>query len=226
MCGRYSITTAPEAMRRLFRFANPTPNLQPRYNAAPSQELPVVRLDKDGNRELAMLRWGLLPAWADDPKIAYSMINARAETVPQKPAFRTAFRKRRCLVPADGFYEWQALADGKQPWRITMEDGGPFAMAGLWERWEKGDGVTGPGPAVESFTIIVTEANQSLKPIHDRMPVILDPSTYDMWLESKDTTIPLALLQSPVSVRVTAYRVSKRVNAPKNDDAAVIEPAE
>ncbi len=205
-------------MRRLFRFKNATPNLRSNYNAAPTQLLPVIRIGADGDRELATLRWGLIPMWAKDPKIAYSTINARAETVAEKPAFRTAFKKRRCLVPADGFYEWQATGDGKQPYRITMKDGEPFAMAGLWERWDKGE------EPLESFTIIVTSGNSLIKPIHDRMPVILDPDTWDHWLTAADTAIPMALLQSYPAKKMAAYKISTRVNSPKNNDAEVIEP--
>jgi putative SOS response-associated peptidase YedK len=218
MCGRYSITTAPEAMRRLFKFTNDTPNLRPNYNAAPTQILPVVRLNEAGERELVTLKWGLVPFWAKDAKIAYSTINARAETVAEKPAFRAAFKKRRCLVPAGGFYEWQATGDHKQPYRITMKDGETFAMAGLWERWDKGE-----EPMV-SFTIIVTNGNSLLKPIHDRMPVILPAETWDHWLTATDTSIPLALLQSYPANKMRAYKVSTRVNSPRNNDAEVLLP--
>jgi putative SOS response-associated peptidase YedK len=218
MCGRYSITTNPEAMRRLFQFLNATPNVRPRYNAAPTDELPVVRLDKEGNRELAMLRWGLIPSWAEDPKIGYSTINARAETVATKPAFREAFRKRRCLVPADGFYEWENTRDGKQPYRITLKDGEPFAMAGLWEWWRRGE------QRIESFTIIVTTANELSRRIHDRMPVILHPHTWDAWLTAKDAETPTVLLQPYPASQMTIYPVSKRVGNVKNDDPELILP--
>lgn len=190
---------------------------EPRYNAAPTQRMPVVRVF-DGKRELVLLRWGLIPSWAKDPKIGNSLINARGETVHEKPAFRSAFKARRCLVPADGFYEWRKLSGGsKQPYRITMADSSPFAFAGLWERWDKGD------EPLETFTIITTTANVLVAPIHDRMPVILDPADYDAWLESQDTTIPMALLQPYPAKRMSAYPVSTRVNSPRNDDAAVIE---
>jgi putative SOS response-associated peptidase YedK len=219
MCGRYSITTNPEAMRRLFAFLNATPNIRPRYNAAPTDELPVVRLDREGNRELAMLRWGLIPLWAEDPKIGYSTINARSETVATKPAFREAFRKRRCLVPTDGFYEWAKVGSEKQPYRITMKDGEPFAMAGLWEWWRRGE------QRIESFTIIVTAANELSRPIHDRMPVILHPDTWEAWLTTKDAETASALLQPYPASRMTMYPVSKRVGNVKNDDPELIGPA-
>ncbi len=216
MCGRYSITTNPEAMRRLFRFLNPVPDLPPRYNAAPTQLLPVVRRGRGGARELVMLRWGLVPSWAKEPDIGYRMINAKAETVAEKPAYRTAFMRRRCLVPADGFYEWQQHSKQKQPYRITLKDGALFALAGLWERWQRG------GEPLETFTVIVTEANELIGPIHDRMPVIIGPADHDAWLEAADTTIPMALLQPYPAGEMRAYPVSRRVNAAKNDDPEVI----
>src|SRR5262249_7418257 len=149
MCGRYSITTAPEAMRRLFRFENAALELPPRYNAAPTDKLPVVRLDRQGNRELAVLRWGLIPFWAKNEKVGFRSINARAETVATAPAFREALPRRRCLVPATGFYEWKKLPGGaKQPYNIGMRNGSPFAMAGLWEGRTKG------AQPIESFTIL------------------------------------------------------------------------
>jgi putative SOS response-associated peptidase YedK len=201
------ITTTPGA----------PPGWKPRYNAAPTQRMPVVRI-VDDKRELALLRWGLIPSWAKDPKIGNSLINARGETVAEKPAFRSAFKARRCLVLVDGFYEWRKLpGGGKQPYRITMADGSPFAFAGLWERWDKGD------EPLETFTIITTTANELVVPIHDRMPVILDPADYDAWLESPDTAIPMALIQPYPARRMSAYPVSTRVNSPRNDDAAVIE---
>jgi putative SOS response-associated peptidase YedK len=223
MCGRFTAKLTWEQIHGLYRITSPDPrqaelDLKPRYNIAPTQMVPVVRLDANSNRELAMLRWGLIPSWAKDDKIAYSTINARAETVHEKPAFRAAFRKRRCLVPADGFYEWQATAGDKQPWLFTMKDGAPFAMAGLWERWEKGS------EPIETFTIIVTQANAFVRQFHDRMPVILHPDTWDAWLVSPDTTLPMAMLEPFRGDKMTAYRVSKRVNSPKNDDANLIAP--
>lgn len=218
MCGRYSLTTPPEAMRRAFKFGGNLPNLPPRYNIAPSQDAPIVRVDANGARQLAMLRWGLVPSWSKDPITTYSTINARAETVATKPAYRAAFKSRRCLVPADGFYEWQKVGPRKQPHRITLKDDSLFAFAGLWEHWEKGS------EAIESFTIIVTEANDLLLPIHDRMPVILDPSDYDSWLEPKTpATAAQTLLRPFPSERMRTYPVSTRVNSPRNDDASVME---
>lgn len=224
MCGRYSITSPPEAMRRLFGYEE-NPNLQPRYNVAPTQVAPVVRLNAHGLRELALLRWGLIPSWAKDAKISASLINARAETVAEKPSFRAAFKKRRCLVPADGYYEWRAEGKLKQPYRIALAGGGQgggglFAMAGLWESWRPGT-----AEALETFTILTTAANEHLAELHDRMPVILDAADYDAWLGARDPHIAVALLRPYPAERMTYYAVSRRVNSPKFDDADCIAPA-
>jgi putative SOS response-associated peptidase YedK len=154
MCGRYSLTTAPEAMRTLFAFEN-LPNLAPRYNIAPTQLAPVVRT-RNGARELILMRWGLVPSWAKEVAIGARMINARADTIAEKPAFRDAFRERRCLVPADGFYEWRAENGRKQPFRVGLKGGRPFAFAGLWERWTAPEAARGlvKGEAIETFTIV------------------------------------------------------------------------
>ncbi len=220
MCGRFTnLLTWAElvALYGLTAVTQMPAEWRPRYNAAPTQLLPVVRLDAAGRRELALLRWGLVPSWAKDPAIGNKLINARAETVAEKPSFRAAFKARRCLVPCDGFYEWKRSGGAKQPYRITMADGSPFAVAGLWERWTKG------GEPLESFTIITTAANELMASIHDRMPVIIDPATYDAWLESRDTAIPMALLEPYPARRMSAYPVSTRVNSPRNDEPAVIE---
>lgn len=218
MCGRYSQTKPHEAVRQFFKTRGPLLNLAARYNIAPTQDAPVVRINADGDRELAMLRWGLIPAWSKEPKTSYSTINARAETVATKPTYRAAFKSRRCLVPADGFYEWQKIGSRKQPYRITMKGDGLFAFAGLWEHWEKGS------DAIESFTIIVTEANELMKPIHDRMPVILDAADYDEWLDAKTgTDTAQTLLRPSPAEDMRAYPISTRVNSPRNDDPAVIE---
>jgi putative SOS response-associated peptidase YedK len=218
MCGRYSIGADREALRRRFAFVSLAGDVRPRYNAAPTQDLPIVRLNKNGERELALLRWGLIPSWASDPDIGRSNINAQAETVHRMPAFRTSFRRRRCLVPADGFYKWRVSSDGKQPYRFAMKDGAPFAMAGLWERWDRG------GETIESFAIIVGVANDSVRPIHDRMPAILDPSTWSEWLETEGTTIPMALLQFHPTAEMAVHPVSRRVDDRNNDDLDVTVP--
>jgi putative SOS response-associated peptidase YedK len=219
MCGRYSITTAPEAMRRLFQFTNTVPDLPVRYNAAPTDKLPIVRLDREGNRELAVLRWGLIPFWAKDEKVGFKSINARAETVATAPAFREAFPRRRCLVPATGFYEWKKLpSGGKQPYNIGMRDGEPFGMAGLWERWKKGE------EPIETFTIITGAPNSLAAELHDRMPVILEPDHWDAWLTSKDASVPLGMLQPFPAQLMRAYPVSPKVGNVKNDTPDLIEP--
>jgi putative SOS response-associated peptidase YedK len=218
MCGRYSLTTPVDALRDLFGF-DARPNLAPRYNIAPTQEVAVVRLASEaGGRQLAMLRWGLIPSWAKDPSIGSRMINARAETVAEKPAFRTAFRRRRCLVLADGSYEWKTSGDGpKQPWRITCADAAAFAFAGLWEHWDSPDGET-----LESCTIVTTEAAPAISHIHPRMPVILAPGERESWL-SGDPADAGGLLH-PYDGTLEAYPVSRRVNNVRNDDDALIEP--
>jgi len=215
MCGRYSITTPPEALRRLFQFVN-LPNLQPRWNVAPTQQAPVVRATAAG-RELSLLRWGLIPAWAKDPSIGARCINARADTVADKPAFRSAFRTRRCLVPVDGFFEWRAENRVRQPYCIVLKSGEPFAFAGLWERW------TGPTETIESFSIITTEANETLKPLHERMPVILPPEAYAPWLDGSVEEV-IGLLRPLPAALVAYHPVDQRVNAVKNDDPACITP--
>jgi putative SOS response-associated peptidase YedK len=216
MCGRYSIVGDPADLAGLFRVEVGTTDLRPRYNAAPGQKLPVVRLDKDGKCELAMLRWGLIPAWADSPAVGHANINAQVETFHRLPAFRAAFRRRRCLVPADGFYKWQVTADGRRPFRFTLRDGGPFAMAGLWERWDRGD------ESVESFAIIVAVASELVRPFHDRMPVIIPPSSHDEWLRSEGPTIPMALLHFARLPDMVAFPVSRRLNSPEHEGADLI----
>jgi len=222
MCGRYSLTSPTEAVRRMFDFPE-QPNLAVRVNIAPSQDVAAVRLGADGAsaRHFAWLRWGLIPSWAKEPGIGNRMINARAETIAEKPAFRAAFRRRRCLIPADGFYEWKTERGRKQPYRIALEGGAPFAFAGLWERWE-GSGEAG---AVESCTIVTTEANARLKAIHHRMPVILAPGAYEAWLDPATPGAEAqALLRPAPSEWFTAYRVSPKINSPANDDPALIAP--
>lgn len=219
MCGRFYLDVPKEKLKGHFHYEN-APNLQPRFNIAPSQDIAAVR-DTDSGRELVLLHWGLIPHWAKEEKTGYRMINARAETVEQKPAFRSAFRRQRCLIPASGFYEWQAGPAGKQPYAIGREDGGVFAMAGLWEHWENPE-----GRVIESCTIIVTSANAALKTIHDRMPVILQEADYDTWLDrdiQDPAEIKPLLRQYPASL-MKAYAVSRRVNSPQNDDAQCIAP--
>ncbi len=220
MCGRFSLTSPPDAMRRAFEITGALPNFPRRYNIAPTQSAPVVRPTSGvPGREIALLRWGLVPSWSKGPDHRYSMINARSETVRSKPAYRDAFLHRRCLVPADGFYEWRRQPDGKQPYRIALTNDVPFAFAGLWERWQ-GEG----GDGIVSFTIIVTQANDTIRPIHDRMPVILPPDRHDLWLEGGPAAADEAeaLLKPFHSPSVYAYPVSTFVNNPKNDDERCI----
>lgn len=218
MCGRYTITTPVEALRELFGFEGPGVNLRPRWNVAPTQEAPVVRLGSDGRRELAMFRWGLVPFWAKNPSIGSRMINARAETVADKPAFRQAFRARRCLVPADGFYEWAKGAGGrKQPYLFRTGNGAPFALADLWERWQSGDAAP-----LHTFTIIVTAANRMMAQYHDRMPVVLAPENYAAWLDPDTDARPL--LAAPPADLFVATPVGTHVNNPHNDDPRCVEP--
>jgi putative SOS response-associated peptidase YedK len=217
MCGRYMLTTPVDALRQLFLFTE-RPNLAPRYNIAPTQEVPVVRRTRDGTaRELIMVRWGLVPYWADDPKIGNRLINARRESVARTPAFRDAYHSRRCLVPADGFFEWQKTGKARQPLLVRRKDRAPFAFAGLWERCPL------PGGAVlRSCTIITCPANALVAPVHDRMPVILAPESFDRWLDP-EVGGPELLEPCPAEWLETVP-VSPRVNSPENDDAECITP--
>ncbi len=221
MCGRYTLKTPAGDLAERFGVVGDVPSLEPRYNVAPTQEVAAVLADS-GGRRLEMLRWGLIPSWAKDPEMGNRMINARAETAPEKPSFRKAFRERRCLIPADGFYEWQKTNNGKQPFYIRMRDGSPFAFAGLWESWQDAD-----GPTVRSCAIITTRANELVGEVHDRMPVILDPEDHDLWLDPDfDETDPLASLLKPYPAdAMEAYPVSRFVNSPRNDDERCIERA-
>jgi putative SOS response-associated peptidase YedK len=218
MCGRYTIISSPEAIRALFRYLE-QPNFPPRYNVAPSQPIPIVRL-VEGKRHFALVRWGLLPSWVKDPKSFTLLINARGETAAEKPAFRAAMKRRRCLIPADGFYEWKALGTRKQPYFIRAKSGAPFAFAGLWETW------TGPnGEEVETAAIVTTNANRTLSPIHDRMPVILAPDAFDLWLDCAkvDATTAAAVIAPAPENLLEAYPVSTDVNRVANDNPKLVE---
>lgn len=220
MCGRFSLTLPVEAIGRLFAVdVENAPALGARYNIAPSQRIAAVRRrEGSSERELAFLHWGFVPAWARDPGSMRQPINARGESVEGKPMFREAFRKRRCLIPADGFYEWKNTAGGKQPWRIERADGAPFAFAGLWDRWRGRD-----GRVIESCAIITTDANETMRPIHDRMPVILDIGRFGPWLEA--SPVAASDLIEPWRGELAAYPVSRRLNDPHHDDSGLIEPA-
>jgi putative SOS response-associated peptidase YedK len=218
-------------MRALFGFEN-LPNLPARYNIAPTQQVAVVRMAHDtgeagGARDLAMMRWGLIPHWARDATMAAKMINARAETLTEKPSFRDAVKSRRCLVPADGFYEWRMEDGRKQPFRIGMKGGTPFAFAGLWERWTAtvaGAGLD-KGDVVETVTIVTIQANDKLRPIHERMPVILPPNAFDVWLDTaNDVTAVRSCLKPYPTAPMAFYRVTQAVNNVRNDDPSCTEP--
>jgi putative SOS response-associated peptidase YedK len=221
MCGRYVVKTPVLELATMFDLMD-VPALTPRFNVAPTQMVPVVRLKPETKkRELVMLKWGLIPAWAKDAAIANQMIMARADTVADKPAFRDAFRRRRCLMVADGFYEWQKTNGKKQPYFIGLKDQSPFAFAGLWERWKNPE-----GDAVESCALITTDANHVVKPIHDRMPVILQRQDYETWLdlEIQDTMALQKFLQPYPVEAMMAYPVSSFVNDPRNEASRCLDP--
>jgi len=223
MCGRYAFYLPHEAMVRLFGLEDDAPLVEARYNVAPSNFVPAIRNDKAGVRKLSLLHWGLVPSWARDRKIGYRMINARSETVPEKPSFRNAFRRRRCLVPASGFYEWKKEGDRKIPYFISMKDTEGFAFAGLWERWREHD----DAEPLDSLTICTTAANDFMKPLHERMPVILKPGDYDAWLDRNNSgdEVTYALLKPWSRENLRAWPVSTVVNSPRNEGADLIEPA-
>ena len=226
MCGRYVIFSTPEAIRALFRYGE-QPNFPPRYNIAPTQPVPIVRL-VDGKRSFALMRWGLLPSWVEEPKTFTLLINARGETVLDKPAFRNAMRRRRCLIPADGFYEWQAVASGgaKQPYfvRAKRDEFGaapPLAFAGLWETW------TGPnGEELDTAVIVTTDANRTLAAIHPRMPAFIAPADFDRWLDCDAVPAEEAatLIKPADDALLEAYPISAAVNRVANDSEALIAP--
>lgn len=218
MCGRFSLSTTAASIQEHFSLPN-IPVLTPRYNIAPSQNVAVVRQSPETKqRELVKMRWGLIPPWAKDMKIGYSLINARAETVDEKPSFRPAFQKRRCLIVADGFYEWSHEQKKKQPFYIRMNDASLFGFAGLWETWSDPG-----GSIIESCTILTTAANELISKIHDRMPVIMLQKNYDLWLSpDAKPSETRKLLQSIASAELTSYPISALVNNPKNDDPACI----
>jgi putative SOS response-associated peptidase YedK len=219
MCGRFALYTDPIALAKQFQAEN-VPELQPNYNVAPSQAIPIIR-NEQGHRLFAMARWGLIPSWAKDIKIGYNTINARADTVAEKPSFRSAFQRRRCLIPADGYFEWQEIPDSKikQPWYISLKNQEPMALAGLWEHWQGSD-----GSEIESCTIIVTAGNELMQPIHDRMPVILSTETWDTWLDAANTNkqgLQTLLNQYPAD-EMTAWPVGTVVNSPRHNGEVCI----
>ena len=220
MCGRYTLSAPADLLHDLFELETGV-EVSPRFNIAPSQEAAAVRVDSsDGSRRLDHFRWGLVPFWAKDAGIGNRMINARAETVMDKPAYRSSFRRKRCLVIATGFYEWQQTGGPKQPFFFQMIGGQPFAMAGLWDRWEKGD------EPLETFTIITTHPNEVVEPVHKRMPVILQPADYAAWLDpEQDDKASLSSLLGPFpAALMEGYPVSTYVNNPANEGPRCSEP--
>lgn len=221
MCGRFAQYADPDLYAEHFALGRVCATT-PHYNLAPTQEVLAVRQGSDGIREMIPLRWGLVPAWSKGPDPRYSMINARAETIASKPAYRSAFRQRRCLIPSEGFYEWRTTPSGKQPYLIRRGDSPlapTFAMAGLWETWQ---GPTGPLP---TCTIIVTDANPEIAVVHDRMPAVIEPPDYAAWLDPSSTDLgTLTKLLRPAAGHWTLCSVSRRVNSPHNDDSELIQP--
>ena len=230
MCGRFLISDPEQGMIALFGYNGPPLDMVARYNVAPTQSVPVVRLNELGGRGIAKLRWGLIPSWAKDAKIGAQMINARAETVTEKPAFRAAFKSRRCLIPADGFYEWKAEGKIKQPYRVVLGDPAqprPFAFAGLWERW-RDPAAAKDTPPLETFTIITVDAAPAIAHIHHRMPVMLTRrEDLEAWLDAtRSAEAALALLKPYAAADIAAGAVSLKVNNARYDGPDCVTPAE
>ncbi|MCA9077100.1 MAG: SOS response-associated peptidase [Planctomycetaceae bacterium] len=220
MCGRYTLRARLNQLLQLYR-VNSSLNWEPRYNIAPSQQVMAIRNQPDGrNREAVLLRWGLIPPWADDPRIGYKMINARAETIAEKPSFKHALKRRRCLIITDGYYEWRKEGTTKQPYFIHMSDESLFVFAGLWEHWKKED------PPIDSCTIITTSPNELMAPLHNRMPVILPPDSAETWLDPdiEGPELLTTLLQPYPEDTLEAYPVSTLVNSPKHESSDCVEP--
>jgi putative SOS response-associated peptidase YedK len=220
MCGRFTLTATPEALNKLFPLFEGL-DLQPQYNIAPSQNVLAIRM-KHGTAEAEAVRlhWGLIPSWADDANIGYKLINARLETARDKPSFRAAFKQRHCLILADGFYEWQKIGKAKQPYHIRLRDGSPFALAGLWEKWER------EGKSIESCTILTTDANATVREVHNRMPVIVDPKHFRDWLtapaDGKSAGFDYLGPYPPEAL--TAVAVNPVVNNPRANGPQCLEP--
>ena len=219
MCSRYNLTSPHEAVRSYFNYRNAEP-FPPRYNIAPTQPVAIVRLDHAGERELRLVRWGLIPPWVKDPRQFTTLINARAETVAEKPSFRGAMRHKRCLVPADGFYEWVGPAGAKRPHLIRPRSGGPIAFAGLAEQWLGAD-----GSELETMAIITVAANATVAPIHDRMPAILAPDAFAAWLDCRGVSAgeACALLGPAPDDLLEAFEVTRKLSNPRNEGPEVQE---
>jgi putative SOS response-associated peptidase YedK len=216
VCGRFAFYSPAEAAAELFGVVAAKP-VEARYNIAPTQYVAAVR-DRGEDREMVMLRWGLVPSWAKDPAIGNRMINARAETVADKPAYRSAYRHRRCVVLADGFYEWRKEGEAKTPYFISLASGGPFGLAGLWENWTDRES----GDSLQSATIITTEANDFMRPLHHRMPMVVEPARADAWLAGAEDMLESATIECP---GLQAWPVERRVNNARNEGPSLIEPA-
>jgi putative SOS response-associated peptidase YedK len=221
MCSRYSLTSPPEAVRSYFRYDNPAV-FPPRYNIAPSQPVAIVRNTPSGGRELALVRWGLIPSWVKDPRELKMLITARSETAAEKPSFRGGMRHRRCLVPTDGFYEWTGPAGARRPHLIRPRGGGPMALAGIYEHWMGAD-----GSEMESLAILTVAANLTMSVLHDRMPAILAPEDFDLWLDCRPGTVEgiADLLVPAPDGLLEIVEVSSKLNNPRNDGPEVQEPA-
>jgi len=217
VCGRFALFASPELLAEYFALAQ-APTLAPHYNLTPGQDVAAVRIDRSGARRLHALRWGLVPFWAKDTKIGRRLVNARLDSLAEKPAFREALTRRRCLIAASGFYEWARLAGGeKQPYFVRASGDPVLAFAGLWERWR------GTDPPLETCVIVTTAANEALAPIHDRMPVMLTRAAQDIWLDPASTVATIAELAAH-GPDVEAWAVGTAVNDPRNDDERVIVP--
>lgn len=220
MCGRFALFASPEEIAGFFGLPAPPDPYAPRYNIAPTQPITAVRLTSAGERELTFFQWGLVPSWAKDPAIGSRMINARSETVAEKPSFRAAFKRRRCLIPASGFYEWQKQNGRKQPHFIHPTGASLFALAGLWEQWRDGEGST-----LQTCTILTTRPNELVEPLHNRMPVIVAPQDFNHWLDPGPRPEDAHHLLRPYAPgEMDAYPVSTEVNNPRNDTSTCVEP--
>ncbi|MEW5962246.1 MAG: SOS response-associated peptidase [Pseudomonadota bacterium] len=220
MCSRYSLTSPPEAVRATFRYDNEE-RFPPRYNIAPTQPVAIVRTASSGKREFALVRWGLIPSWVKDPATFSTLINARSETAVSKPSFRAAMRHRRCLVPADAYYEWTGPQGAKQPHMVRLAKGGPFGIAGIWEHWLGPD-----GSEIETMAILTTTASRSLAWLHDRMPVIVPPEAYELWLDCRSGSArdAEALLVPARDGLLETIAISPRLNNPRNEGPEVQAP--
>lgn len=224
MCGRYKLSRRKQIVEEYFDTASGEEDWSPRYNVAPTQPVPVIRQHpKETVRELSLMRWGLIPSWSKDSSVAASMINARSETAATKPAFRDALKSRRCLIPADGFYEWTRTGKTKQPYCFEVNEGELFAFAGIWDRWKDPS-----GNWMKTSSILTTTPNAVTSAVHDRMPVILDPDAYDLWLDpGMQNVAAVSDLLKPHNARLMrCYPVSTRINHVANDDEACSAPVE